>query len=168
MNLRIQKNLAARTLGVSKKRVKLNLTNENKKDLKELISREGVKDLVAEKSITVLPKVGNSRTRANKIMTQKAKGRRAGHGNRKGTANARFNTKTKWIIKIRSLRTYLKNLKDNERLDSKTYRELYLKCKGNFFRNKRHIALYIEQNKMLKEAPKKEAKKVVKTKGGKN
>ena len=111
MNLRIQKNLAARTLGVSKKRVKLNLTNENKKDLKELISREGVKDLVAEKSITVLPKVGNSRTRANKIMTQKAKGRRAGHGNRKGTANARFNTKTKWIIKIRSLRTYLKNLK---------------------------------------------------------
>ena len=158
MNLRAQKNLAARALGVSKKRVKLNLTNETKKDLKELISREGVKDLVSEKTISVLPKVGNSRTRANKIMAQKAKGRRSGHGNRKGTANARFNNKTKWIIKIRALRSYLMNLKENGRLDTKTHKELYLKCKGNFFRNKRHIALYIEQNKILKEAPSKEAK----------
>jgi ribosomal protein L19E len=74
MNLRKQKELASRALGVSKKRIKFNLTAENKKDLKELISREGVKDLLADKSITKLPKVGNSRTRANYILSQKKKG----------------------------------------------------------------------------------------------
>jgi large subunit ribosomal protein L19e len=163
MNFRSQKNLASRALGISKKRIKLNVTTENKKDFKELISREGVKDLVEQKAISVLPKTGNSRTRANKIMTQKAKGRRSGHGNRKGTANARFNTKTKWIIKIRSLRVMLKNLKEDGRLDVKTHRELYRKSKGNFFRNKRHISLYMEQNNLIKEPVKQ-----VKTKEGDN
>lgn len=167
MNLRKQKELASRALGVSKKRIKFNLTSENKKDLKELISREGVKDLLADKAISVSNKSGNSRTRANHIASQKAKGRRAGHGNRKGTANARFNNKEKWMIKIRALRNYLKNMKSDGRLDTKTYRELYLKAKGNFFRNKRHMILFIEQNKILKEVPKKEAVTSKKATGGK-
>ena len=152
VNLGKQKNLAARSLGVSKKRIKFNLqTPENKKELKELISREGVKDLVEQKIISKLPKKGIARTRANKILSQKKKGRMAGHGSRKGTANARFNTKTKWIIKIRALRVLLKSLKDAERLDTTTNRDLYRKAKGNFFRNKRHMLLYIEQNNLLKE-----------------
>ncbi len=149
MNLRKQKELVSRALGASKKRIKFNITNDNKKDLKELISREGVKDLISQKAIILKPKRGNSRTRANHIATQKAKGRRSGHGKRKGTANARFGDKKKWMIKIRSLRAYLKNLKDSGKLDKKTYRELYKKSKGNFFRDKRHINLYIEQNNML-------------------
>ena len=45
MNLRSQKELASRALGVSKKRVKFDIsTPENKKALKEVISREGVKE----------------------------------------------------------------------------------------------------------------------------
>jgi len=151
MNLGKQKKLAARALGVSTKRVKFNVSNENKKDLKELISREGVKDLVADKAITVNAKRGNSRTAANKIATQKAKGLRSGHGKRKGTANARFKSKDQWIIKIRALRAYLKNLKTGDRLDVKGYRELYRKAKGNFFRNKKHMTLYMEQNEFLKD-----------------
>jgi large subunit ribosomal protein L19e len=102
-----------------------------------------------QKVVVVLPKRGNSRTRANKIATQKAKGRRSGHGNRKGTAKARFNTKTKWVIKIRGLRSYLLELKESGKLDNKIFRELYRKAKGNFFRNKRHLALYMEQNNSL-------------------
>lgn len=149
MNLRKQKLLAARTLGVSPKRVKLNLTNENKKDVKELISREGVKDLFDDKVIVKKPKKGNSRTRANYILSQKRKGRRQGHGNRKGTANARFGEKDRWMIKIRSLRAYIKSLKDSERIDNKTYRELYMKAKGNFFRNKRHVLIYLQQNELF-------------------
>lgn len=152
MNLGKQKKLAARALGVSTKRVKLNVTSENKKDIKELISREGVKDLVADKAITVKAKKGNSRTAANHIAKQKAKGLRSGHGKRKGTANARLNTKTQWITKIRALRVYLKNLKEAERLDVKGYRELYRKAKGNFFRNKKHMTLYMEQNEFLKDS----------------
>ena len=78
----------------------------------------------------------------------------AGHGNRKGTANARFNDKSKWMIKIRALRKLLKSLKDEGRLDVKDNRDLYRKAKGNFFRNKRHMLLYINQNDLLKEAKK--------------
>lgn len=163
MNLGKQKNLASRALGISKKRIKFNVTTENRKDLKELISREGVKDLVSEKVISVSAKKGNSRTRANHILEQKKKGRRSGHGNRKGTANARFNTKTKWVIKIRALRTLLRNYKQAQRLDSKTFRELYQKAGGNFFRNKRHMNLFISQNNLLSEPVQKEAKAV---KGG--
>lgn len=163
MNLRKQKELAARALGVSKRRVKFNTSSvETRKNIKELISREGVRELLGDKTIKTVPKKGNSRTSANHIATQKKKGRRSGHGNRKGTANARFNGKDKWMIKIRALRALLKSFKDQGRLDNKNYRDLYMKSKGNFFRNKRHILLYIEQNNMLKEAEEVSTKKVVK------
>ncbi len=152
MNLKKQKQLAARTLGVSTKRIKLNLsTPENKKELKELISREAVKELISEKVIVKIPKKGNSRTNANLIMAQKKKGRRSGQGARRGTANARFGEKDKWMIKIRALRVVLKDFKDNNRLETSVYRDLYRKAKGNFFRNKRHMLLFIEQNNLLSE-----------------
>jgi len=150
MNLGKQKNLAARALGISKKRIKFNTqTPENTKELKELISREGVRDLVESKIIVKFPKRGNSRTNANKILVQKKKGRKSGHGSRKGTANARFNTKERWMIKIRALRIMIKSYKDEGKLDTKSYRNLYRKAKGNFFRNKRHMSLYITQNELL-------------------
>jgi large subunit ribosomal protein L19e len=156
MNLGKQKKLAARSLGVSTKRVKFNPKNaEETKSLKEMISREDAKSLLEEKIIVKVNKKGNSRTRANHTLEQKRKGRRSGHGSRKGTANARFNTKDKWMIKIRSLRRMLYDLREAERLDTAMFRDLYLKAKGNFFRNKRHLSLYIEQNKLLKEDGKK-------------
>lgn len=155
MNLGKQKKLAARALGISKKRVKFTPKNtQDTKDLKELIARESVKELVNDGLIKKLPKKGNSRTRANHIASQKSKGRRSGHGKRKGTANARFKEKDKWMIKIRALRTQLKKLREEKRLETQTYRELYMKCKGNFFRNKRHLLLYIEQNNLLQEVKK--------------
>lgn len=152
MKLNKQKELAARALGISKKRVKIVAkTAEERKAAKELISRDGVQDLIQEKIIRKIPLKGNSRTRANHILEQKKKGRRSGHGNRKGTANARKNEKDTWMLKIRSLRAVLKKYKDQERLDTKTYRDLYRKAKGNFFRNKRHMSLYMKQNNLIKE-----------------
>ncbi len=154
MNLRSQKQLAARALGVSVKRVKLSTDPAHKKDLKEIISREGVRELKEEGIIKELPKKGNSRTRANKIATQKKKGRRSGQGKRKGTANARFNKKDKWIIKIRALRAYIKKLKDEGKIENKVYKDLYAKSKGNFFRNKRHVSIYIEQHNLVNKGGK--------------
>lgn len=157
MNLGKQKNLAARALGVSKKRIKfVPKSDDERKQLKELISREGVKDLLTEKIIKKIPAKGNSRTAANKILSQKKKGRMSGAGSRKGTANARFKDKSKWMIKIRALRNQLKEFKVQGRLDSATYRDLYRKSKGNFFRNKRHMMLYINQNNLLSEVVKNE------------
>ncbi|MFW5704481.1 MAG: 50S ribosomal protein L19e [Nanoarchaeota archaeon] len=155
MNLKAQKKLAGRALGVSPSRVKINAKDaDSKKAVSELISREAARELVADKIITKVPKKGIARTRANNIASQKKKGRRQGHGSRKGTANARFNEKDKWMIKIRALRAYLKQLKDKNRLEGKVYRDLYRKSGGNFFRNKRHLSLYIQQNNLLVEVSK--------------
>lgn len=152
MNLGKQKSLAARALGVSKKRVKFVTDSaDSKRNLKEIISRESVRDLLADGTIKKLAAKGNSRTNANKILVQKKKGRRLGQGSRKGTANARFKSKEKWMIKIRALRALLKSFKDQNRLDSKTHRDLYQKAGGNFFRNKKHMMLFIEQNNLLGE-----------------
>lgn len=152
MNLKNQKKLVARSLKVSSKRVKLNATNpENIRQLKEVISREGVRELLETGVVSKLDPRGNSRTRANKIAQQKKKGRRLGAGSRKGTKNARFSDKDKWMIKLRALRSMLKKLRDEQRLSTKNYKDLYLKSKGNFFRNKRHLSLYIEQNNLLEE-----------------
>lgn len=151
MNLRKQKELAARALGVPVSRVKFDTSAEAQKQFTELISRDGIKELVEEGYIKKIPVKGNSRTHANYLATQKKKGRRSGHGNRKGTSYARLPKKERWVEKIRALRALLKRFKEAGRLDEKTHRELYLKCKGNFFRNKRHLLLYIEQNNLLKE-----------------
>jgi len=159
MNLGKQKKLAARALNVSTKRIKFSQDPKNKKELQEVISREGVKELVTEGLIKKIPARGNSRTSANKIATQKAKGRRSGHGSRKGTANARFGNKEKWMIKIRALRAHLRKLKEASRLDTKTFRNLYQKAGGNFFRNKKHMILYIEQNVELEEVVSKKSVK---------
>ena len=151
MNLKKQKELASRALKVSPKRVKFVAEGDKVKDLQEIISRESVKDLLSEGLIKKLPAKGNSRTRANKIAEQKKKGRRTGQGKRKGTQNARFNEKDQWMIKIRALRALLKKFKEDERLETSVYRDLYKKAKGNFFRNKRHMLLFIEQNNLLKD-----------------
>ncbi|MFP4401879.1 MAG: 50S ribosomal protein L19e [Candidatus Nanoarchaeia archaeon] len=153
MKLKSQKSLASRTLGISQKRIKFAITTaEDKKEFSEIISRESVRDLIQEGKIKVSPVRGISKTRAKYIAEQKKKGRRKGHGSRKGTANARMSDKTKWIIKLRAMRKLLKDLKDNQKIDGKVYRDLYRKAKGNFFRNKKHISLYIrQQNLALKK-----------------
>jgi large subunit ribosomal protein L19e len=164
MKLNKQKELAARTLGVSKNRVKI-LPKEDShiKDLKDTISREGIKELLGEKIIIKVPKKGISKTRAKHIAEQKKKGRRQGSGSRKGTSNARYNSKEKWMVKIRALRLLLKNLKISGQIDVKDYKSLYKKAKGNFFRNKRHLMLYMNQNKLIRaiEVEKKLDKKEV-------
>ena len=150
MNLKKQKQLVARALDVSPKRVKFNITDENKTQLKEIISRQVARELVEEGSIKKFPKKGTSRTRANKIMLQKKKARRRGHGSRKGTTNARMKTKKKWILKIRALRRLLKKLRRLNKINSSAYQELYKKAKGNMFRNKKHMIIYSQQHGLLK------------------
>lgn len=149
MNFRKQKKLAIRSLNSSSKRIKLiPKTKEQINLVKEALSREDIKNLIEQKVIKNENKKGISRTRARKILSQKNKGRRQGQGSRKGTHNARDNSKRIWITKIRALRKFIKNLKMDEKISIKTYRNLYYKSKGNFFRNKKHLDLYLKQNNL--------------------
>lgn len=75
------------------------------------------------------------------------KGRHSGIGKRKGTKNARSSSKKMWITRQRVLRNYLKKAKLGSKIDNHLYRELYLKCKGNEFKNKRTLIEYIHKSK---------------------
>ena len=51
--------------------------------------------------------------------------------------------------KIRLQRKFLKELYNKEYLNPQIYRKLYNKAKGGFFRSKRHIKLYIDDNDLV-------------------
>ncbi|MBW3021002.1 50S ribosomal protein L19e [Candidatus Woesearchaeota archaeon] len=146
--MKVQKKLAGKILKCSPKRIKLDSSKLG--EIKEAITKHDIKLLLGKKVITSVQKKGISRSRANKILVQKKKGLRKNSGSRKGTANARLNTKKTWIIKIRKQRDLIKRLYSSEKIDGKTYRNIYRKCKGNFFRSVRHIKIYLEEHGLFK------------------
>ena len=144
MDLKLQKQLAAKVLGCSPNRISFDQAELPK--IKEAITRADIKALVSGGFIQKHSSVGVSRGRARERHAQRKKGRRRGSGSRKGTSNARLPRKQVWMTKIRSQRSFLKVLKETGNVSATAYRSLYLKAKGGFFRSKRHIQLYLQEH----------------------
>ncbi len=171
MKLKTQKRLAAQVLKCSKKRIKFD--EERLEDIKESITKADIRALVIDKAISKKKKKGISRVRARKRQEQRKKGKQKGHGSRKGKKTARAPKKKDWMNKIRLQRSVLKNFKDKGLIDNASFRDLYKKAKGGFFRSKRHIKIYLEEHKLIKKTkedkkPKKETKKTEKRLSSKN
>ena len=148
MKLKVQKRLASQILKCSPKKVSFD--TERLDEIKESITRADLKGLIRDKAINKVPKKESSRSRARKIQTQKKKGKRRGHGSRKGKKSARIGSKKEWMNKIRKQRKLLKELAEKELIPRKVYRDLYMKAKGGFFRSVRHIKLYIKEKELTK------------------
>ena len=146
MKLSTQKRLAADILKVGVSRVWIDPQFEDEVSL--AITREDIRRLVDERAIQKKPAVGVSRSRARYVLRQKRKGQRKGPGTRKGKASTVLSGKERWMMKIRPLRKELKTLRDNRKISRRTYRELYLKAKGNAFRNRAHLKTYISERKL--------------------
>ena len=149
MKLNVQKRIAASLLRCSPKRVILDTTRLS--DIKEAITKVDINSLIKEGVIIARPIKGISRANARKRALQRSKGRQKGFGKRKGKKGARLPRKLVWMNKIRTQRGLIKELKDKEIISIKSYRELYLKVKGGYFRSKRHIKLYIDENKLVQK-----------------
>jgi large subunit ribosomal protein L19e len=94
-------------------------------DVEGAITRDEVKKLIHEKAIVSMPEKGVSRSRAKTIRAKKAKGRRSGPGSTTGAGHAQVTKKQAWIIKIRSLRRKLRELKASRTITEDTYSQYY-------------------------------------------
>ena len=148
MQLKIQKRLAAQILKSSENDIWL---DSNRLDeIKEAITKADIKSLIKDKAIKARKIRGISRFRARKRKKQKSKGRRRGSGSLKGSKGARLSKKKRWINRIRIQRVFLQSLREKDVIDKSSYRSLYMKSKGGFFRSKRHIKIYMQEHEIIK------------------
>jgi large subunit ribosomal protein L19e len=147
MDLKVQKRLAAHILNCSPKHVVFD--NDRLDDIKQAITKRDLRLLSGEGAISKMAPKGSSKSRARKLKIQKSKGRRKGEGSKKGSFNARFDTKRVWMNNLRYQRAFLKMLVTKSIITKQAYRELYLKSKGGYFRSKRHIQIYLQEHDVL-------------------
>jgi len=149
-----KKILAAKILKTSKNKVKF--AADALADIKKAITRSDLRGLIAVGSIKKSKENAHSRAGARKNAAQKRKGRQKGHGSLKGGKNSVISKKEKWMAKIRAQRKLLKDLREKGLITPQNYRLLYAKSKGGYFRNRRHIKLYLTEQHLIEE--KKETK----------
>jgi len=149
MNLKIQRKLIARTLGVGVDRVWIDPDRVDEISL--LAQRSEIYKLLHDGIIKVKPIKGTSRARARLLHKKKKKGLRRGKGKRKGKKTALLSRKEQWMIRIRALRKHLKELKAKRILSQSAYRLLYIKASSGVFHSRRHLDTYIIEHNLSKK-----------------
>jgi large subunit ribosomal protein L19e len=148
-NLTNQRRLASQIMKVGKNRVWID--PQRIEDVESAITRQEVRKLVREKVIAAAPEKGVSRGRAKVIQAKKRKGRRKGKGSRSGTPRAIVTKKEVWMIKIRSLRKKLRELKADRTITDSNYRKLYMVAGSGRFESIADMGRYARAHDMWRK-----------------
>ncbi|MCK5641077.1 MAG: 50S ribosomal protein L19e [Gammaproteobacteria bacterium] len=143
-NLSSQRRLAAQIMKIGQNRVWID--PERVDDVDVAITREEIRKLIHEKIIASLPEKGVSRSRAKTIIEKKRKGRRKGSGSKTGSPRAKITKKEAWMIRIRSLRKRLRELKTSRIITVSTYRKIYMVAGSGKFDSIADLERYLKTN----------------------
>lgn len=149
MQLQFQRKVAARLLKCGVNRVWID--PDRMDDVAEAATKDDIRYLIKMGAIRARKIKGTSRARARVHTVKRRKGRRRGHGSRKGKTYARYPRKWRWMRTIRAIRAQLREWRDSGAIDRRTYRMLYLQAKGGMFKNKAHLVAQAEALGLLKE-----------------
>lgn len=148
-DLRNQRRVASTLLKCGENRVWMD--PDRIEEVAKAVTRSDIRVLIKGGVIKSKKIQGISSGRKKLAVKQKEKGRRRGHGSRKGAKYARLSRKEKWINTIRPIRKYLRELKENNTINQSAYRQYYRKAKGGEFRSKHHLQTHLKSDGILKE-----------------
>lgn len=146
MNLGKKKELAMRAMNVGESRIKFIETRLD--EIKEAITKQDIKDLVASGAIIVKPIKGRKRI-------ERKSNRSVGNIRKK-----RIRRKMNYVILTRKLRKYLEGAKSNGLLSKNEADEVRKKIRNKEFKSKNNLKEYL--NQMGKVKINKQDKKIVK------
>jgi len=132
MNLSKKKELASKVLRVGRKRI--HFVSDKLQEIKEAITKQDIRDLYKEGYIVIKEIKGRK-----KIKKRKTK---RGPGKIKKKVNKR---KQKYVKLTRKLRKYLKELKNQGKIEKELYWKIRKKIKMSEFKNKASLKDYLEQ-----------------------
>jgi large subunit ribosomal protein L19e len=130
-DLSTQRRLAASILRVGISRIYID--PDHAEDASEAITRDDVRTLINSGIIDVRPPSTPTRGRKRLKKIKKSRGKRKGHGSRKGGKGVRRDPERMWVRRVRKQRNYIRSLYLNGKIERRAYRSLYLKIKGGVF-----------------------------------
>src|SRR3989344_2291592 len=142
-----KKKLASKILGVSYHKVRF--AEGASEEVQKAITRSDMRGLISVGKVYADQQNYHSRSGARANASQKRKGRQQGRGSHKGSQYSIVTRKDFWMTRVRLQRRFVSELREKGLLSVTNYRLLRNKMKGGYFRNLRHLKLYLTEHHLV-------------------